>query len=520
MRKSLFFIFLLLVLGCNREFGKPSWDVGLKAPIIKTSISFDKLIRGNEFFRGTNEGDISYVKYRQNLVKLKIDSLFQLPDTANVQTFQIPVGPINFAPGQVLQEDTLNTKYRLSGIELHNTKFNSGYLALEIISTIQEELEIEYLIPSSNKNGIPFSFITYAPAGSNANPTIFKDTFNLSDYEMDLRGQGKNNFNTITAYFKTAISPNGNNVAINVGEYVSIKTTLVNAIPQYVEGYFKNQNFEVERQSSDAEVFEIFKSGSLTFSKPQISLFVNNELGVDFAANSFNISGENTSNNTEVKLETNVINNLKVSRAFKNPGSDPPYRSNNVTLEINETNSNLPQVLANLPNKIWYDASLQVNPLGNISGYNDFVYYGAGINVGLEVLLPLQFDEINNLVIADTSDYVFTKEDEYDNITGGYLQLLVNNKFDFELTPSLILYDEFGNYLDTLLSPNIAVPKLTQVSIPVPVNQEKIDYLYRGKKMLIWMKLNSNQQNAIEAYVKDEVEITLIADFDYLVKIE
>ena len=34
------------------------------------------------------------------------------------------------------------------------------------------------------------------------------------------------------------------------------------------------------------------------------------------------------------------------------------------------------------------------------------------------------------------------------------------------------------------------------------------------------MKLNSNQQNAIEAYVKDEVEITLIADFDYLVKIE
>ena len=51
-------------------------------------------------------------------------------------------------------------------------------------------------------------------------------------------------------------------------------------------------------------------------------------------------------------------------------------------------------------------------------------------------------------------------------------------------------------------------------------DQEKIDYLYQGKKMLIWMKLNSNQENAIEADVKDEVEITLIADFDYLVKIE
>ena len=134
--------------------------------------------------------------------------------------------------------------------------------------------------------------------------------------------------------------------------------------------------------------------------------------------------------------------------------------------------------------------------------------------------MPLQFDEINNLVIADTSEYVFTKEDEYENITGGFLQFLVNNKFDFELTPGIILYDENGNYLDTLLSPNVAVPKLTQVSIPVPVNQEKIDYLYQGKKMLIWMKLNSNQENAIEADVKDEVEITLIADFDYLVKIE
>ena len=84
---------------------------------------------------------------------------------------------------------------------------------------------------------------------------------------------------------------------------------------------------------------------------------------------------------------------------------------------------------------------------------------------------------------------------------GQRLQFLVNNKFDFELTPGIILYDENGNYLDTLLSPNVAVPKLTQVSIPVPVNQEKIDYLYQGKKMLIWMKLNSNQENAIEAYV-------------------
>lgn len=520
MRKTIYFIFIISIFGCQPDLGKPSWDIGVKAPIIKTSISFDKLINGKEFIKGTNEGDISYVRYRQNLVKLKIDSLFKLPDTANVETFQIPVGPINFAPGQVLQQDTLGTKYRLNGIELHKTEFRTGKLALEIISTIQEEVQIQYLIPESDKDGFPFRFTTYAPAGSNSSPTIYKDTFDLAGFSIDLRGKRKNNFNTVTALFMTAISPNGNNVAINVGEYLSIKTTLVDAIPEYVEGYFKNQTFEVERQSSDAEVFEIFKSGSLTFSKPQISLFVNNELGVDFSANSFNISGENTASNTEVQLQSNALNNLKVSRAFKNPGSTPPYRSNNITLEINEQNSNLPEVLANLPNKIWYDASLQVNPLGNISGYNDFVYYGSGINLGLEVLLPMQFDEINNLVIADTADYVFEKEEEYNDITGGFLQLLVNNKFDFELTPGLVIYDESGNYLDTLLSPTIAVPKLTQVSIPVPVNQEIIQNLYEGKKLLIWMKLNSTQQNAIEAYVKDEVEISLIADFNYLVKIK
>lgn len=517
----LFFLTLgLLFWSCTPDFGKPKWNVGTKIPIVSTKISFDKIIRGNEFFKGADTGNIAYIKYKQNLVTLKLDTLFRLPDTTSVETFTIPVGPLNFAPGQILQNDTINTKYRLSGVELHETKFRTGKMILEIFSNIEEEIEIQYLIPESFKNGEQFKFTTYAPAGTFANPTIFRDTFDLADFTMDLRGQRKNNFNTVTAMFMTRISPNGNIVVLNQGNYLTINTTIVDAVPEYVKGYFKNQTFKVERQSSDADVFSIFKSGNLTFSKPEISLFVQNQVGVDFAANEFNISGENTQSGIEVELQSSVLNNLRVSRAFLNPNQDPPYRSNNINLSINAQNSNLSDVLANLPNKIWYDAELQVNPLGNISGYNDFIYYNSGIALGLEVLLPMQFSSINNLMMVDTADFVFTAEPGYESIQNGFLQMIVNNHFDFSIKPGIKVLDENDNYIFTLLAPEVTVPKVSEQTIPIRVNQAILQMMYAGSKMVIELTIDNPENSALEAYVKDEVEITLVTDFDYLVNIK
>ena len=522
MKNFLFAIFLLAFASCNLDLGKPSWDTGVKAPILSSTLSLDQLVKDSLFIRGANAGDISYIQYRQNLIKLKVDSLFKLPDTTNTEVFQLPFGPIAFAPGQVLTQDTTTTRYRLNGIQLHEATFREGKLALEVFSNIQEEIQIQYLIPNSSKpGGFPFSFSIFVPAGSISNPTTYRDTFDLTNYIVDLRGKNQDHSNTITALFSASISPNAAaNISLNTSDYITINTTLVNTIPEYVRGFFSNQIFEVEKQFAEADVFNIFKDGKVVFGDPNVSLFIENQLGVDFAGVGFKISGKNTNTGNEVELQSPLLNNIKVSRAYNEPDNNPQYRANKITATFRKENSNLQDVLAINPNEIWYEANMEVNPLGNISGYNDFVYYNTGIQLGIEVLLPMFFDELSNLEIVDTAAYIFEKDPAYDNIQDGFMQLMVKNNFEFQISPSLIIFSEDGEVLDTLLDYSTPIPGETTRMIPIPVNQEKLGALYDGKKMLVRMKIDHFSSTAIRAYTSDNAEITLISDFNYRLNIK
>src|SRR5690606_13277227 len=126
---------------------------------------------------------------------LNLDDLFVLPDTSNANTFQLPVGPLNFAPGQNLSSDSANTLYRIEGLELNEVVLESGKLAVKITSTIGESLDLNYALPTAFLNGNPFGLFMQIPSGSNAAPAQITDTFSLKGYTIDLRGRDKNKFN-------------------------------------------------------------------------------------------------------------------------------------------------------------------------------------------------------------------------------------------------------------------------------------------------------------------------------------
>src|SRR5690606_23922246 len=148
----------------------------------------------------------------------------------------------------------------------------------------------------------------------------------------------------------------------------------------------------------------------------------------------FEVSSINTQKNTTVLLETNQLQNINLTRAFHQPNQSPPYRAVGLVKKINSSNSNVTDFLSNFPNQIGYSAQIEVNPLGNISGGNDFIYRGSGIDLSVDIVVPLSFDA-KNLVLQDTAEYTLSPDAFYDNINGGFFKLVATNTYPFSVVP-------------------------------------------------------------------------------------
>lgn len=501
------------ILGCRRVIERPNWNVDVVGPIIKTDLNLNHLLNSN--ILSTDADNAYHLFYKQDLYKLKVDSLFSLPDTPNVKYFNIPIGPLTFAPSQVLESDTENTVFGLKGVKLVDLEFKSGFFEIEITNQIEEVLLFEYELLGASKNGAPFKINMTIPAASSGNLGSVTQQFDLSEYALDLRGNNLNSFNVSAAVFKITVDPNGDAVSISKLDTVAIKTKFIEAIPEFAKGYFQNQNVVLNKQYSEIDAFDLFKSGQLNVLNPTIKLYVENEIGMDLRASNLLISGINSANNNSVDLNT-TFNTINISRAYHYPSQSPTFKSSYVEVDVNIDNSNLSEVLSSMPDKLSYELNLEINPLGNISGNNDFIYYNTGLKLGFEIDIPLQL-AVTDLVIEDTVDYEFAEEKFYNAINSGYLNLLLKNYFPFDLTTALLIFDENMEFVDSLTT-NLTIATPYQPGdywtlVPIEIKPETIDNLTNGSKMLISSTLNltNTEGVSIVSGESDFVEIVLVS---------
>ena len=79
-----------------------------------------------------------------------------------------------------------------------------------------------------------------------------------------------------------------------------------------------------------------------------------------------------------------------------------------MNINFNNSNSNLPQLISMFPEQINIDYQLLTNPLGNQSGYNDFMYQQHPLSLDLSVDIPLK-QNLDSIVFLDTLNYELPK---------------------------------------------------------------------------------------------------------------
>jgi hypothetical protein len=249
-----------------------------------------------------------------------------------------------------------------------------------------------------------------------------------------------------------------------------------------------------------------------------------NEFGAEFTGNLSNIKSVNTVNSNTVTLSTSQLSNININRATKAGTTVFPSIK---TVSLTNSNSNITSFLSNLPHILTYQGNVKVNPLGNISGYNDFAFYNTGIKVIADINIPLKFNA-DYFKLVSTANVDFSNVKQLNHVNYGELIINASNGYPFECKLQAFLLDEQGATIDSLLWPgeNIisrglidaqnVVYQPTRSKVRIPLGTGKIDKLKRSKKVRIesYFIMPPNPPD-IKIYENYSLDVNIIAELNY-----
>ena len=530
MKKSGYLIltlFAILFFSCRKESEKTFWDSHILAPLINANLGVNNLLP-DSLLQSNPDSSLKIV-YQGNFYNLTMDTLFKIPDTLIHQGFAIPF-PYTFSPGQQVVSNKLSeTTYNLQGVQLRTATIKNGQVKYSIKSMIHEVTNFVYSIPCAKLNGVPFSINVSVPAAIGNTPGVYSKTFDLSNYVFDLTGLNHTSINTISTSLSASVSPLGHDVLVQPNDSLVIDNTFYNIFPYYTKGYFGENTFNTGSQNADFSLFNRLVGGSVKLEDVAINMKIENPIGLDSRIYINNLTSVNSRNGQNINLINSIIGSqININRATDNNGVVYPTVAN---FPLTTNNSNIKQMIENLPDKFSYQLKLTTNPLGNVSGSNDFIYSDKLLKVGLTMEIPLSI-VAHNLTLVDTLNIDVANNKGLQNIKSGAITLFAENGFPFDASLQFYFFNENNSITDSLfgytntideapLNSNLKVIEKKLTKIIIPLSESKMNLLYVTKKIMVKVKFNTSlQPNYIKIYSDYSIGIKLVGDINYTIKVQ
>ncbi|WP_317897891.1 hypothetical protein [Aurantibacillus circumpalustris] len=520
-RIGLFFIFFSLFFGC-RKATNANWDVDLTIPVVNSLLNIKNFVN-DSLFQSDNTGLLS-VRINREVASIKLDSLLALPDTIIKIPFvnTSPI-PLNFNIGQSITSfPPAELKFDIAnGVALKKIDIHKGIMTVKFSNLISQPVDLTYKITSATKNGEVLTIKETVPTGTNS---VIRN-YDLTGYSLNMRGISGLVYNTIVQTYTFALSTTAtSSLTLNYGDGAKVEVTYSGIVPEYVEGYFGQQTIDIKQDTASFGIIDNFETSNFMLSDATMDFSILNEFGAEFTSFLGNNKSINSPNNNVVSLNTNALSNININRATK--AGTTIYPSVKL-ISFNKSNSNITSFISNLPDKLTYSGTIKVNPLGNISGYNDFAFYNTGIRILANIDIPLKFTA-DYFELKSTTDVNFSNIKELDDVNYGNFLIVAKNGFPFSVKLQGYMLDDQSTVIDSLflpgsnviesadLSANNEVLAPTEKKITVPVNRSKIENLKKCKKIKIVSRfiLPLNKLD-IKIYESYEVKINVIANLNY-----
>ena len=521
---KLLLIVSLLIFSCKKILETPHWDVELLAPVVNTTLTINDLLT-DSLIQSNPDSSLTIV-YQSDIFNIDVDSIFKIPDTTLVEEYTIPLNS-TVAPGGSFYSNDEEKELNVSnGVELKFAQIESGYINLELFSEIKEKVIVNLKILSATKNGDTLSIVQTVDAATMSQPGYLSLQYDLSDYDLDLTGLDHSQVNTLVTKAIATVDTNAlTSVQVNAGDKIKFNYNFVDVVPFYVRGYFGSQQYHYGPDTSAYSVFDKIIDGTIDLEDVNVSLDFENGIGIDAQLTIHQMTTYNTNSNNSVSLNHNIVGSpININRAqetFSVPEVNYTFYQNN----LNTSNSNIDQLIELIPNQLIYEADLHLNPLGNISGSNDFVFKKHPLKTNLNVEMPLSL-VANNLTLVDTIDFSVEKE-KVKNLIEGNLFVYAENGFPFDAQINLQLLNENQQSFKTIHIVNntiVAAPVNSSLKVitpsssvlTIPLSAADITDLTLATNMLITLAFTTTAQpQFIKIYSDYKIDLKIVADFVY-----
>lgn len=441
--KKLYLLPLAIAIGCFTSCKlDPNWDVEALAPLAQTTLTPANLI-GDSNLVVQPGGDL-LLDFETEVFDFPVDSILRLPDSTYLYSFTAPFS-FTINPGLPMNVYDNYLLFNLPEIGLSEALIESGKLKINIRNAATQPAIIEFKIPKAKKDGVPFTFtdnLEAAPAGSYSE---YAREFDIRGYAIDFSGDNNDQYNKLRMTITATIAPGADPLPVTVGqEIIRTSISFESVKPFFGRGRINTRSLNIAADTVKLPFFDMVKSGTLDLDQADLTLNVINGFGIDAQCHFDYVTGLNTRTGTNVSLNHPLIgNDINLNAATQVANGPLPFTASSYPLHITTANSNLEAFAVNFPDRLAVNGRFTVNPNGNLSSGNDFVFSSSSAKVKLRVTAPLTFSA-NNLLLADSVGFNGESLLKKSPIKSGVLKVYAQNKFPFEFGLKLTAADASG----------------------------------------------------------------------------
>ncbi|RYD83534.1 MAG: hypothetical protein EOP53_00535 [Sphingobacteriales bacterium] len=455
--------------------------------------------------------------------QVQIDTTNALEVTISAYDMQVFSAKAIF-PAQNVVNDSVDIVYNLDGAAIKTMIIKTGSIEITAVHTLKENLNLRYLIPGATKNGQPLDIKRTVIAAPINDSSRLQETIPIDGYSVDLTGRNLDTFNTFFNILVANIDSTGKLQELSLADKIYLNYGLKRIIPEYLKGYLGKSTYKIGPETVSGESFGKVLSGDISLPDMKINLELQNGVG---APAEIIIKSLKATNSTTKRSKTITSPEIIGKKIKIEPALDNPFRPTitNVVLPGSEVKA----LLEILPDKFEYEMEVNVNPDGNTSNYNDFVYHDSKVSADINIEFPLAVG-LNGLTLQDT----FSVERQSINsetlggVKNAVLHINMENGFPIDAQFQAYILDKNNKIVDSLFGSEIRMmagkinASTNKVEIPTAtkflaeISENKWNKLQENGKLIIRSKLNTIPSGqALKIYSTYKLKVKIAAEVRY-----
>ncbi|MEZ4720456.1 MAG: hypothetical protein R2813_01100 [Flavobacteriales bacterium] len=447
-----------------------------------------------------------------------------LIDTSDRITVKITIGDLRvyaavavFPQQNIINTGDINAMQQVSNSRIIKAVAKKGFVNVEVVSTVEDELYFYYNIPEGLYNGSPFDINETIPAAPSSNkPSKKSFKYDVSGYEFGMTGYPiKDSFNVFYSELRGEIQYTGKKRNITLEDSIRIFVHLSGFIPEYMEGYAGDTTISVGPSIAKLSLFDKLSAKSLSFEQVKMSVGISNGNNVPFKIAIHEIKAKNTKTGKSVSIDLGSVDNpISVS------GASSIFEPWENSWSFENATANLNNVLSIFPDQFETSMTIEINPDKDTNDLTQFAVDSNKLSAYADIEIPLSFIA-DELTLIDTVEFSSANISSPEGIGSGTLYAIVDNSFPLRAEIELMFLDAGGNRLQQVtFDEEVAAGKLnnpTETVLAWSFDRNSFDNVLSASHVIMKASVSTvSTSTPVKIYSTMDLDVKLSARFNYL----